>query len=153
MHPGSCFKEHALAIWSTTSWVDLAASCPRKTVKISVLAWWLSWLEHHPLHQKAEGLLSSQHAYIPMLCVQGTVGEQTEGNQSMFLSLSLSSLSLLLSKINKYVLWWGFFFKKSKLFRQELYFLFIYNWDLSCVNTVITFLIASLETKVMMSQM
>ena len=63
------------------------------------LAGWLSWLEHHPIHQKAAGLIPQQGSYLGCRSHQGGVG--VDGCSSLtwvFLSLSLSrSLSLSLS--------------------------------------------------------
>ena len=55
--------------------------------------WWLSRLEHCPMHQKFAGLIPSQGAYIQ---VQFPVGAFTGGSQlvfltSLFLFLFLSS--------------------------------------------------------------
>ena len=68
---------------------------------------WLSWLEHHPVHQKVAGLIS-QSGHIPMLWVRSPVELCMGSNRSMFLShidlslfLSLSA-SLSLFQINKY---------------------------------------------------
>ena len=55
------------------------------------LARWLSWLEHHPLHKKAEGLIPSQGTYLgcrfsPWLGVYG--------KQLINVSLSLKSMKI-----------------------------------------------------------
>ena len=65
-----------------------------------VLAGWLRWLVHHPIHQKAAGSIWSGH--IPRLWVPSLVRVHAGGNRSLFLSdISLSPPPFLPSKISK----------------------------------------------------
>ena len=69
-------------------------------------AWWLSWLEHHPLHQKVGGSIPSRDIYLG--CVldlqSGCMWEATD--ECFFLTLMflfLSPLPPARSKINKHI--------------------------------------------------
>ena len=59
----------------------------------SDLAGWLSWLKHHPMHQKFVGSIPGQGTF-PRLWVQSPVGACMRGNQSVLLSYVHVSLSL-----------------------------------------------------------
>ena len=63
------------------------------------LAGWLSWLEHHPIHQKFEGLVPGQGTYLGrgFDTRSGCMWEATGQCFSLTLMVFVSSLSLPLS--------------------------------------------------------
>ena len=67
-----------------------------QNIKNRALPGWLSQLEHHPVHQKVVGLISSQGVY----------GRQPIDVFHIDVSLPLSPLPFFF-KINKHILGWG----------------------------------------------
>ena len=76
----------------------------RQTFKLEsvVLAGWLSWLEHYPIHQKVVGLIPSQGVYLGCSFTHWS-GCGREAADQCF-SLTLMFLFLSLSKVNKHVI-------------------------------------------------
>ena len=70
------------------------------------LAGWLSWLEHHPVHQKVAGSIPGQGTYpgCGFDPLSGSLPEADPSSSLTSMFLSLPHLPFSLSKISKHIL-------------------------------------------------